>query len=499
MDMARVLVWTIVAGLAVSPLGAAGQDADKAEPAADDKAAAVDKAPPAQTEAVPADKPLRGPKYLNLRCDEDYTYLDGEPGTYREDFFDPIKNIHLGDDWRLTLGGEFRYRMEAETNKAFGARARTQDTFNLYRYMIHADLKYKDVFRVFAQGATSYDDERDYAPRGIDENRWDLQQLFVDVKVLGPELPLTLRVGRQELQYGKQRFLSPLEWANVRRRFDAVKLFAHGEKWDVDMWYAKPVPVQRKQRDRWDEEFDFYGLYVTYKGIPRHGIDAYFLASDRTADRRNPNGKIGDESRYTLGARFWGKTAGFDYDAELAGQWGRWAGDTVQAWSWSLNGGYTFADWWATPRIGAGFDWSSGDEDPRDGKVGTFDQLFPLGHAYFGFLDLVGRQNVTAVNVNLTAWPIKKKVKTAIAYHTFWLNDKRDALYNVGGAPGRRDATGHSGTEIGHEVDVTVVWNICPHSAMLFGYSHFWDSDFIVHTGSSEDPDLFYIQYRFRF
>ena len=205
--------------------------------------------------ATVTDKPLPGPKYLNLRWDEDFSYLDGEPGSYREDWSDPIKNIHLGDDWRLTLGGELRYRLEAETNKAFGATEPAQDTFHLFRYMLHADLKYRKVFRVFVQGIAAFDEDRDLAPRGIDENRWDLQQLFFDVRVLGEDLPLTLRVGRQELQYGNQRYVSPLDWVNVRRRFDAVKLFAKGKKWDLDLWYAKPVDsrqVQRKQR-RFDQ------------------------------------------------------------------------------------------------------------------------------------------------------------------------------------------------------------------------------------------------------
>jgi len=34
---------------------------------------------------------------------------------------------------------------------------------------------------------------------------------------------------------------------------------------------------------------------------------------------------------------------------------------------------------------------------------------------------------------------------------------------------------------------------------MLVGYSHFWDSDVIRNTGPSEDADLVYLQYRFRF
>ena len=443
-----------------------------------------------------------GPKLLNLRYDEDFTYLDGEPGSYREDAFDPIKNIRLGEGWRLDLGGEFRVRLEAETNKTFGATEPAQDTFTIFRTLLHADLKHRDGFRVFMQGIMAFDEDRDLALRGIDENRWDVQQLFFDVRVLGGDPPLTLRVGRQELQYGHQRHVSALDWAGVRRRFDAVKLFAKGKTWDLDLWYAKPVDigqVQRKQRDRYNEDFDFYGLYVTYKGIPRHGVDGYFFAQDNTGNPINPNGRRGDVSRYTLGSRFWGKTAGFDYEAELAGQWGRWAGDTIQAWSWSLDGGYTFAELPWKPRLGAGFDWASGDDDPRDGKVGTFNQLFPFSHYYFGYLDLVGRQNIEAVNVNLSAWPVPGTVKARVAYHAFRLNQDKDALYNAPGRPIRRDPTGRSGKSVGQELDVTLTWKLDVHQSVLLGYSHFWDGGLIQRTGASENADLFFVQYGLKF
>jgi hypothetical protein len=195
----------------------------------------------------------------------------------------------------------------------------------------------------------------------------------------------------------------------------------------------------------------------------------------------------------------WGKTGGFDYDAVLAGQWGRWAGDTICAWAWTVSGGYTFAGPAWKPRIGLGFDWADGDASTIDGKVGTFDQLFPLGHAYFGYLDLIGRQNINAARVDLSAWPVENKVKTAIAYHAFWLNEERDALYNAGGGGGRRDPTGRSGKEVGQELDLTLLWRLGTHSSVLLGYSHFWDNDFIANTGPSEDPDLFYVQYKLTF
>lgn len=447
----------------------------------------------------PQKKPIPGPKYLDLRYNEDFSYLDGEPGSYHEDFFDPIKNIHLDNDWRLTLGGEFRFRLEAEDDKAFGATDPSQDTFGLFRYLLHADLRYRDSFRVFAQLIAAFDENRDLAPRGTDENYWELQQLFFDVKLFDEGQPWTLRVGRQELLYGNQRLVSPLDWANTRRRFDGVKLFTSTEKWDLDLWWVRPVPVQRKQRDRYNEDVDFYGAYATYKGIPRHGLDLYFLALINSGSPGNPNGKSGDMDVYMLGTRFWGKTGPWDYETELAGQWGHWAGDTIQAWSWAVDGGYTFKKNAWTPRVGAGFDIATGDRRGTDGSVQTFNQFFPLGHKYFGYMDLIGRQNITAANVNISAWPVPKKVRAAIAFHSFWLTSRKDFLYNAGGGPSRRDATGGSGREIGQELDLTLLWKMNLHASMLFGYSHFWDGGFIQDTGPSDDVDFFYVQYKYKF
>lgn len=472
----------------------------------------------AQEQAADTGEPMPGPKYFNLRFDEDFSYLGGDEGSYQSDFWDPIKHIRLDDDWSLSIGGEFRFRMEARRNAAFGAEAgapnrrRTlnQNTQQFYRWMLHFDLKYRNLFRVFVQGIVAHAEDQDtHLRRFTDqqhENHGDLQQLFIDFRPYGEDSTFVVRIGRQELQYGAQRLISPLDWASTRRRFDAVKLMYTVGDWSIDGFYAKPVDiaqVQREQRDRYNEEYDFGGIYATYSGIENHGLDLYVFAIDRTEDTRNPNGNFGDQSIFTLGSRFWGKTGPVDYEAELAGQWGKWAGDTVQAWAWTIDAGYTFDQYACEPRIGAAFDWASGDENPFDGKVGTFNQLFPFGHYYLGWMDLIGRQNINAVNVNLTAWAVPKKVKTAIYYHTFWLNAERDFLYNAGGGPTLRDASGRAGEQVGQELDLTVAWKLDRHSNLLFGYSHFWNNSF-VHgvlgpVPGDDDPDLFYVQYQYKF
>lgn len=448
-------------------------------------------------------KPLPGPKYKYLRFDDDFSYLDGPEGSYQEDFFDPIKNIRLGEDWRLSLGGEIRVRLEAETNKAFGAGRPTQDTFLLHRVFLHADLKYRNVARVFLQGVNAMIEDRDGMMLPIWENRFDFQQLFLDLRVLGEDVPLTFRVGRQELNYGKQRLVSAFDWANTRRRFDGVKLFWRGENLKVDAWWTHPVPVSLAERlnrkpDEYREEAQFYGLYSTYKIDSTHGVDGYFLALDDIGRRVNANGRAGDLTLFTLGSRFWGKTGPWDYETELAGQWGRWAGDSIQAWMFTIEGGYTFRECPWTPRIGVGYDYASGDDDPTDQNHQTFNQLFPLGHAYFGWADLVGRQNVHDARVHLTFKP-HKKITAKVVMHALWLDEERDALYNAGGAATRRSPFALGGQEIGQELDLLVAWKIDTHQSMLFGYSHMWDGHFIKQTGASDDPDLFYVQYAFKF
>jgi hypothetical protein len=468
---------------------------------------------PAEPAAAPA--PSRpGPTYMNLRYDDDFSYLEGPEGSYTPDFFDPIKNIRLGEDWRLRLGGEVRERMEAETNRTFGARNPAQDTYLLHRIVLHADLSYHKLMRLYVEGIDAPVFDRDLPQLPGMQNRFDINQAFVDARILGEQTPLTLRFGRQEILYGKERLLGKLDWMNTTRRFDGAKLFYKGEKLDVDAFYFKPVvfgpkpfrPALRpkidegldRKADHYREEMHLYGIYSTWKGIRDHVVDLYVIGLNDKGIFTNANGRFGDLSIYTIGGRFGGSSAGFDYDLETAGQWGKWTGDEVHAWMFGGDAGYTFKEVWATPRLGTGFDYASGDDTPRDNSHDTFHQLFPTGHAFLGYLDIAARQNILAPNVNLTLKPLKNLTAKVFYFH-FWLDSNLDALYNAGGAPTRRDTSGHSGTEVGDEVDVTLTYQLDVHSSILFGYSHVWPGNFIESSGRSRDADLIYLQYAFKF
>ena len=144
-----------------------------------------------------------------------------------------------------------------------------------------------------------------------------------------------------------------------------------------------------------------------------------------------------------------------------------------------------------------GFDYASGDDDPADSDIGTFDQLFPLGHAFNGYIDIIGRQNIIDLHGTIGFWPIVKKVSVKGDYHLFRLAEDTDALYNAGGGVVR--SGGVNEDDVGSEFDLTVTYTFDRHTTFWLGYSHFFAGDFIEVTGSSSDIDFVYLQAKYTF
>lgn len=456
----------------------------------------------AQTNATkPTTQP---PPYSVVRWTEDYSYLKNQPGN---DFFDPIKYIALGEDLSLSLGGQLRSRYEYFSNNNFGAGPQDDNGYFLTRGLFHADFKAFDVFRVFAQVKTAMIDGREGGPRPIDADEIDLEQLFFDIRIPLPTAEkdsMTFRAGRQDLIYGAQRLISPLDWANVRRTFEGVKLSTVTGNNTLDLFLVRPVIVDKEELNDGDGNQTFYGVYDTLNLPQLGGKDAktkaefYFLGLSQT---QAPNRPI-DVDTYTLGARISSNPKPFDFDVEVMYQFGDSGTNDINAYALAIEGGYTFDTTWS-PRVYLGFDYASGDDNPNDGEKGTFNQLFPLGHAYFGYIDVIGRQNIMSIHpgVQLTFVkdrPYAKSVKLRADYHWFWRAETSDALYNAGGGV-IRAAGGSDQDYVGSELDLLLDWQVNRHLSFYVGYSHFFAGDFLEDTGASDDIDFFYVAGQFTF
>src|SRR5687767_7509893 len=460
----------------------------------------------AQTKPAAA-RPPPPPAYTPVRWNEDYSYLRNAADA---DGWDPVKYIAMGDekDWYLSLGGQARYRYELFDNFNFGAPGQQDGNgFHLGRIMGHADAHFGPNFRGFLQLIAAGADGRHPGERpGIDENNFDVHQAFVDVKLPLDDKLLTLRGGRQNLLYGAQRLISPLDWTNTRRTFDGGKAsLALSKTHTLDAFWVNPVVVDEGNFDKSNDD-DFAGIYDTI-GLPGvlegagSKLELYALYLDKQSATFAAGS--GGEERYTVGSRFFTNPKPWDFDVEAAYQFGDFDGGDISAWMAATEVGYTFAGAALAPRLYCGLDVASGDDDPADGDLQTFNQLFPLGHAYFGYIDVIGRQNVIDAHpgVELTLAKEKRHLKRLALrgdYHLFWRYSDADALYGVGGGIQRAGA-GSDAAFIGSELDVLINWQIDRHTSVYVGYSHFFAGDFIEESGPGEDIDFVYAAVTYTF
>jgi hypothetical protein len=426
--------------------------------------------------------------------DTDWRYLEN-PKTPPQDFLEALHRIHHGDHWLFATGGEARWRhMHAVNSRLAGP---TND-YDLIRTRVFGDLWYEDRFRAYIEFLDAHSFNQDLAPALPDVDRSDFLNAFFELKVFdGENGKGYLRAGRQELLFGSQRLISPPDWNNTRRTFNGVRGYYVGKKWDVDLFWAQPVIPDPSNLDSVDNNQNFAGLWVTHRPDKGQFRDFYYLFLDNT-NRQTQQGIVrAPVNVHTLGTRWVGDKNHWLYDVEAMLQLGEQGRQDLFAGAFTSGLGYHFENRPMNPVAWLYYDFASGDQSPNRGHFNTFNQHFAFGHYYFGWLDLVGRQNIHDINAHLYLYPTKW-LTLNLQYHHFELASSRDALYNATGAAIRRDPTGQAGHHVGDELDIIANLHLSRRSDILVGYSHLWAGNFIEQTGPGRDPSLFYFMYNFR-
>ncbi len=255
--------------------------------------------------------------------------------------------------------------------------------------------------------------------------------------------------------------------------------------------------IQKYSFNQNDSGTDLFGLYATGTWPAKLTVDLYWLGLDR--NQSVWSGVSGEELRHTLGAHFGGSIGDtpLDFDLETAYQFGHHENRDIRAFMFASQLGYKLSDLPGAPRLAFGFDYASGDEDPLDAKVNTFNQLFPLGHAYLGFIDVVGRQNVIDLTPGLSFKP-GNPFTVRFDLHFFWRADLNDAFYHAGGGI-VRPADPLLSRRLGSEMDWTVQYRMNRHTVFTGGYSHFFAGPFIEESGSAEGINFGYIMIQYTF
>lgn len=353
----------------------------------------------------------------------------------------------------FTVGGEFRTRFESR--QGLGYRKGSNDSYTLVRLRIDIAVKPAEWLEFGFQGQDSRAPGiREVPALGAFEDEFDVRQAHV--RIGKADAPVTLTVGRQLLAYGDQRLVGALDWSNTSRVFDAIKLATQAGSVKVDVFSASVVqndPTRRLNQSL--EGNNIHGIYAAIEDvIPKSTIEPYVLWQT-TPMTVNELQMRGDMDRYTTGTRIWGRGLGpWDYNAALVAQRGNLAGASIEAWAYYTELGYSL-DRKLEPRLFAEYNFGSGDDDPMDGKVGGFVDVYPTAHRWYGYNDLVGWRNIKNLRLG-TQLQAHEKLGLQFDFHSFWLVTDHDALYNVGGrltvpAP----AGGIANKKVGDEFNVT--------------------------------------------
>jgi hypothetical protein len=442
---------------------------------------------------------------INSFFDANFSYLDS-PGNKQHDIFDCLHRIHCGDCWLFSTGGEERLRDMNEENSRLSGK---DNHYLLERTRVYMDVSYSNWIRFFVEFIDARSTHQNLNPLPIDQNHGDLLNCFFDLRVLDLcDKPVWLRVGRQEMLLGSERLVSPLDWANTRRTFQGLTVWYNSDKLDFTTFAVQPVGIPNNTNaganpddfDSVNDEENFYGAWTTFHPSKKEVIDLYWLDYNNANANAavGANGVMGAFNIYTVGSRYAGEYKHFLWDFEGMYQWGHWStNQEVSAAAYTTALGYNLPKACWNPTFWVSWDWASGNHNPNGPEHGTFNQLFPFNHYYFGQIDLIGRQNIEDFNMQLSLWP-EKWWLVNLQYHALWLESPKDALYSPSGAVERVSPTGTAGRSVGNLFTITTNFHIDAHQDILLGYSKLAVLDFIRNTGPAAAPELYYVQYTFR-
>jgi len=434
------------------------------------------------------------PTLTTTRYDEDWSHL-ADPADRTGHWTEAFKYIPLAEDAYATTGVELRVRNESYRDNLWGGAAAPNDGYQWVRLVPHADLHMGRV-RAFVQPIAAY--AIGVAPQAgpIDQTRVDLLQGFADLR-LGDAMTgdregygVTLRAGRQMIALGTERLVGTRYGPNVPLAFDGFRALASLGSATVSLIAVQPVqPGMGTFDDRRSRTKSLWGAYAS-----GGRLDLYYLGYRNRAARFG--GTEGRELRHSVGARLSGKWDGWHWNAEGVYQFGRFADRPISAWTIAVEGGHQFDQLRWTPDATLRMNIASGDRNPDDRHLGTFNALFPKGK-YFGELSPVGPYNIISVNPRVTA-SFGGNVSGSVATMAYWRFARADGLYDI---PGNliRPAGSATARFIGAEAEAAIDWQATPELNLSGSLSAFAPGDFIQQTGPARTIVMLGLEANFRF
>ncbi len=413
--------------------------------------------------------------YTPLVWDENWSYLS-DP-LRRLDWSDELKHIRLFGDAYLSLGGQVRERGEYVDYPAWAAQS-SHNGYDLQRYLVNSDWHLASAARVFVQLGSSLENGRDGGPRpGIDQSLLYLNQAFIDYS---PSEALTVRVGRQLVSLGSTRLFAIGAGLNVQQPFDGARVMLHVDHWSLDLLALRPTQIHEDYfRSEPNPQTETWGLYATHPVplVPKLNFDLYYIGFDRKSWRYAEG--TGREQRETFGSRLWQQSPAWAWDWELTAQTGRFGSNNIRAWATGYHVSHRFVAARGTPRAEIDGGITSGDHQPHDHTLATFNPLFPNG-SYLSESLLIGPYNLDIIRPKLEV-NVNRKLTFSLNGEFLWRQSLVDGIYNIAGIlthPGLASQRRY----VGWQIQTGLNYSFTRHLTGGVTYEHFFPGGFLKQT-----------------
>ncbi|WP_295628861.1 alginate export family protein [uncultured Nitrosomonas sp.] len=414
------------------------------------------------------------PGFNLYRWNEDYAYLAKKSD---RDWYNRFKYAPLREDVYVSFGGSLRERSNMYDNDRFGLLGVSDGHLFLHRVLLHADLHVTDRFRFFAELGSHLVERNGLRPGPFDRDDADVTQAFFDLRYAGSQW----RVGRQEMDLGSTRLVSVRNGPNVRRAFNGIRFDTKISDVDLRLFGMNEVKVKKGAFNNGinDDEI-LWGIYAT-KDINFTKASVYYLGLYRKGAVYTQN--TANETRHSIGTHLFGKRNGWDWNYELIYQFGDFGDADISAWTAASVTGYTFNQITWSPRVAFNANIASGDKNPDNGKLNTFNPLYP-NLTYFEEAAVLAPQNFYNIKPEISFYPFNQLSMT-FNWNFFWRVEKNDAVYVGGLIPllGTASVDGHF---VAHAPSISIDYQLNHYVALDLSYSHFFAGKVINNAGGND-------------
>ena len=430
------------------------------------------------------------PPISALRAEESYAFLQNKDSVNGTTIFlEPLKWISFGKHIYLTLGGEYRARLEHFTNRNYTTE---DDTFYSQRLSIHASLKLGAKIRFFGEAYHGYVSNGNQL---LESDKLDLHQAFLEWNIVQKNNTLvSFRAGRQEIGYGTSRLIGIREGPNMRRSFDMARLILQRGKAFLNLLYGRETNINFYAFDNASNIFEAQGnspiIWGGYwqRPLPSgiRSIDIYYFGFKSNLAQFND--VLGKELRHSLGARSYGKIRRFSYNTEFIYQFGTLNNARIAAFNLETDWKFLLTNKGWKPTLGIKLDWSSGDKNVGDNKIQTFNPMF-VNPATYSLAAVNTPANITSFHPSITLTPTNALI-VLLDYALFYRTKIADGVY----MPPRflvRPANGNTEKHIGDVLGMQIRYLFHRNITFDIRSSYFIPGRFLKTSGATEST--FYV------